>query len=412
LQMADERGKRIPESDCPVLGALRSGVQSLRRLTICGRNNRSVAVDTHSIPVLAEDGTTLGAILLLHDATSETSLEQRCQRLYEKATRDPLTQLANRAEFDRVHEMFVAAHRQQQVPCSLIMCDLDRFKQVNDNYGHQAGDEAIKTLASVLKSSCRPGDLVARYGGEEFVVLCADCDNAVAARRAEQIRKALSQLPQQSMGGASVTASFGVTEIQPGDTPETMLRRADRALLLAKSRGRNMVVQLGSGLMPDEEDADDDSRRRRFWPLGGSGRKEVSRQTLVTPVPLRVAVEKLRGFVADHQARIALIEGNCLRLEIEERTRGALRRFTDRPVVFSLALTLEEDRADNLVRTRVHVALTPRTNRERRRDEVSRRARQVLLSLRSYLMASDDSVHESSALARARRFLAPWLENR
>ena len=135
---------------------------------------------------------TQGAILLLHDASSEISLEQRCQSLPDKATRDPLTQVANRAEFDRVHAMFVAAHQQQQVPCSLLMCDLDRFKLVNDTYGHQAGDEAIKSLAALLKGACRPGDLVARYGGEEFVVLLADCDNATACRRAEQIRKALS----------------------------------------------------------------------------------------------------------------------------------------------------------------------------------------------------------------------------
>ena len=102
-------------------------------------------------------------------------------------------------------------------------------------------------MATLLKGACRPGDLVARYGGEEFVMLCADCDNAAAARRAEQVRKALGQMQQPKMEGRSVTASFGVTEIQPGDTPETMLRRADRALLMAKSKGRNVVVQLGSG---------------------------------------------------------------------------------------------------------------------------------------------------------------------
>ena len=130
-----------------------------------------LSVDSHAIPVIADDGAMQGAILVLHDASSETSLEQRCQSLDEKATRDPLTQVANRAEFDRVHAMFVAAHQQQQVPCSLLMCDLDRFKLVNDTYGHQAGDEAIKSLASLLKRACRPGDLVARYGGEEFVML-------------------------------------------------------------------------------------------------------------------------------------------------------------------------------------------------------------------------------------------------
>ena len=78
-------------------------------------------------------------------------------------------------------------------------------------------------------------------------MLCADCDNAAAARRAEQIRMALAQMPQPKMDGRPITVSFGVTEIQPGDTAETMLRRADRALLMAKAKGRNMVVQLGTG---------------------------------------------------------------------------------------------------------------------------------------------------------------------
>ena len=140
-----------------------------------------------------------------------------------------MTQVANRAEFDRVHELFVEAHQQQQVPCSLLMCDMDHFKSVNDTWGHQAGDEAIKSLTILLKGACRPGDLVARYGGEEFVMLCADCDNAAAARRAEQVRIALSQMRQPKMEGHTITVSFGVTEIQPGDTAETMLRRADRA---------------------------------------------------------------------------------------------------------------------------------------------------------------------------------------
>ncbi len=247
LGLSDEKGRAISEAECPVQTAIRCGAQSLRRLTIRGRGQRPVAVDAHAIPVINEQGVSQGAILLFHDASSETSLEQQCQSLHEKATKDPLTQVANRAEFDRVHAMFVAAHQQQHVPCSLMMCDLDRFKLVNDTFGHQAGDAAIQCLASLLKSSCRPGDLVARYGGEEFVLLCADCDNASATRRAEQIRKALSQIPQPKLDGRTVTVSFGVTEIQPGDTPETMLRRADRALLTAKANGRNTVVQLGSG---------------------------------------------------------------------------------------------------------------------------------------------------------------------
>jgi len=418
LDLADEKGHPINEADCPVQVAINCGVQSLRRLTINGRNQQAVAVDTHAIPVIDDRGVSHGAILLFHDASSETSLEQRCQKLHEKATKDPLTQVANRAEYDRVHAMFVAAHQQQQVPCSLLMCDLDRFKSVNDTFGHQAGDEAIKCLASLMKSSCRPGDLVARYGGEEFVMLCADCDNASAVRRAEQIRKSLAQIPQPKMDGRNVTVSFGATEIQPGDTPETMLRRADRALLMAKANGRNCVVQLGAGASDEAAQPKPTSS----WLQGAIRPNVLLKQDLVTPVPVKIAVEKLRGFVADHQAKIISVNANQIRLEIADKSASRLRRLTDRTTAFWLDLSFEEERLqkqqDNgdaspgagTTRTRISVTVMPRKNRDRRRDDILARAREVLVSFRSYLIASEeDGGPPVGALSRAKRLLAPWL---
>jgi diguanylate cyclase (GGDEF)-like protein len=418
LGLSDEKGHAITDAECPVQTAIRCGAQSLRRLTIRGRGQRPVAVDAHAMPVIDEQGVSQGAILLFHDASSETSLEQQCQSLHEKATKDPLTQVANRAEFDRVHAMFVTAHQQQRVPCSLLMCDLDRFKLVNDTYGHQAGDAAIQCLASLLKSSCRPGDLVARYGGEEFVVLCADCDNAAATRRAEQIRQALSQISQPKLDGRSVTVSFGVTEIQPGDTPETMLRRADRALLTAKANGRNTVVQLGSGSGAESGPAEPTSGR-----LIPPKNEELLCQDLITPGPVKMAIEKLRGFVADHRAKIVTIDGSQVRLEMEDKQTSRFRRLTDRPVLFWIDLSFEEERLQKdrggngwspdggATRTRIRVTVSPRRNRDRRRNDVLARAREVLASFRSYLMASEEeSAPDADTLTRAKRPLAPWLD--
>jgi diguanylate cyclase (GGDEF)-like protein len=411
LGLTDEQGRPIGEADCPVYTAIRCGAQSLRRLTIAGRGQQPVAVDAHAIPVIDKQGVTQGAVLLFHDASSELSLEQRCHSLHEKATQDALTQCANRAEFDRVHETFVAAHQQQRVPCSLLMCDLDRFKQVNDRWGHQAGDDAIRSLAALLKSCCRAGDLVARYGGEEFVVLCADCDNAAAVRRAEQIRKAFSQLAQPRMNGRSVSVSIGVTEIQPGDTPETMLRRADRALLLAKSNGRNNVVQLGSG---------SDGQRDSAEAIHPDHASELFEQDLVTPVPVKIAVEKLRGFVADHEARIVGIDDKLVRLEIDAKPASRLRRLTDRPVTLSVEIRFQEERlqrdlvdaaaADGLpTRTKIRIAIGPSRGRDRRREDVLAHARAVLVSFRSYLMAADDDSPAAAGPAtRLKRILTPW----
>ncbi len=229
VEMRDDATGRPIEAECPVAYCIHSGVQSLRRLLVAGRNGRPIAVDVHTVPVMTADGAICGATMLLHDASSETSLEERCQNLHERATKDPLTRVANRAEFDRTHQLFVKAHFEHQLPCSMIMCDLDHFKSINDTYGHQAGDDVLRFFGGLLARECRTGDLVARYGGEEFVVLCADCNNATAAGRAESLRKTFSEIPQPSLNHDVVTASFGVTEIQPGDSPASMLRRADRA---------------------------------------------------------------------------------------------------------------------------------------------------------------------------------------
>ena len=412
LNMQNEKGDWLAEQDCPVYCAIHSHVQSLRRLTIAGRGGRPVSIDSHAIPVAAADGTILGAILLMHDASPETSLEQRCQSLHEKATKDPLTQVANRAEFDRMLEMFINTHHERQITCSLIICDLDHFKRVNDTFGHPAGDEVIRCLATALKSSCRAGDLVARYGGEEFVMLCADCDNAVATRRAEQVRKTLAGIAHPMLNGRTVSASFGVTEVQPGDTSETMLRRADRALLLAKENGRNRVVQLGAGVDPLPVAGASAAAKRR-------AAESVVRveQDLITPGPLWVAIEKLRGFVADHDAEVLKVDGTIVQLLVDDSRRSRVRRFGDRAGVFLLDLTFEEQEIETsgatavsgtgFVRTKIHASIAPQKQRNRRRDEILQRAKDVLVSFRSYLMATE----EDPTLLRIVSTVAPSAES-
>lgn len=399
VKMRDERGRIIPDQKCPVAYATRTGVQSLRRIVISSRNGKDLAVDAHMIPVVGPDGVTQGVTVLLHDASGEASLEERCHHLYEQAIRDPLTQLANRAEFDRVHSLFVEAHLERRLPCSLIMCDIDHFKVVNDTYGHPAGDQAIRSLAQLMKNMCRPGDLVARYGGEEFVILCADCDNETASARAEQLRRAFSDLPQQVLGGKRCTASFGVTEIQPGDNAVTMLNRADRALLMAKQGGRNRVVQLGSGMIEEPLEA---RRSWWFWPKDRAG--PLVDKYLVTNVPLDITVEKLRGFIADHQAQILSIDGGHVDLVIESAKMDKTRRRSDKSLSLLVELTFaQEERVAVLaiqshhqqplkhrsLQTRIRVVVRPRRKRERRTGFALEHAQRVLSSLRSYLMAND-----------------------
>ena len=390
VDLRNERGIPISSKQCPLRAAVRTGTSGRHRLSLSGVNGKTLSVDARLVPVSRRDGTARGATLVLHDTSSRVTLEERVHALHERATRDPLTQIANRAEFDRVLKQFIDTHLEHAQPCSLIICDLDFFKRINDTYGHQAGDEALVSFAALLRRSCRPADLVARYGGEEFVVLCADCDNGSATERAEEICRDLADIPQASLDGECLTASFGVTEIQEGDSPETMVRRADRALSQAKETGRNRVVRLGAGIGSTGE-IEHQAGWFPWWRQAQPDRL-VERQ-LVTAVPLKVAVEKLRGFVADHHAEIISIDEQTILLQISAQHTPLLRRTGDRPVPYQIELTFSESRDGQgecqHARTLVNVTVRPKRNRDRRRADVLERARKLVRSLKAYLMAQD-----------------------
>ncbi len=417
IGMRDQQTGALNAIECPVAYCINTGVQSLRRLLVANRNNRPIAVDVHMIPVVSQDGATHGATMILHDASPEASLEERCQNLHERATKDPLTQVANRAEFDRTHDLFINAHLDRQLPCSLIMCDIDHFKSINDTYGHQAGDEVLRFFGHFLASECRPGDLVARYGGEEFVMLCADCNNAGAARRAEQMRKTISELSHAVLNQSAMTVSFGVTEIQPGDTPDSMLRRADRALLEAKRMGRNLVVQLGDGLGDFAEIA-----TREAMPVSDKSELFIEK-SVVTAVPLNLAIEKLRGFVLDHNAEILAIKADRLELLIAADRDRPGRRRSDRPIPFLVELSLSEHRVPaaaaegrtpaQIARTRVMVAIRLKRARDRRNADVLEQAGGILAAIKSYLMAVDETEPlKASNGRRAANLSTLWLKSR
>lgn len=187
---------------------------------------------------------------LLYEYARETSYRRMLSLQLDarqEARTDPLTGLANRRHmFERIESVRTEAER-RDCPFSLLLCDLDHFKRINDRHGHGFGDEVLLAVTRVFEDTLRGEDLIARWGGEEFLVLLPCTDQDAAARLAEKLRARVENLALMHGGErVPVTLSIGVQQFDPALDVDRNIVAADRKLYLAKQQGRNRVV----GVMP------------------------------------------------------------------------------------------------------------------------------------------------------------------
>lgn len=176
----------------------------------------------------------------LEEANRE--LSEKNTRLREMIRRDGLTNLYNHSTMLEIIGQKVDETRRYSHPLSLVMLDIDLFKNVNDSYGHQFGDHVLRVVAKTLLSSIRTVDYAGRFGGEEFILLLPNTSTKGAVITAEKIRRRIAKLEWEHKD-CIVTVSAGVARFFD-DTVETLIARADKLLYLAKDNGRNRVVSL------------------------------------------------------------------------------------------------------------------------------------------------------------------------
>jgi diguanylate cyclase (GGDEF)-like protein/PAS domain S-box-containing protein len=237
--------------------------------------DRSTMLESPTGTVLSVDRSTIGLndgtekrdLFILRDITAQARAEQELHTAYqtlqsrmaeierlqaellEQATRDPLTGLHNRRYLDEELHGELARAGRDGTPVSLLMLDVDHFKEVNDRLGHAAGDDVMRAIAQRLTAMTRTGDITCRLGGDEFVIVMPNTSTEDAANRAEQIRQALARPIEEGTDGGSVqhTVSIGIaTYPTHADSMDRLMAAADRGLYEAKNSGRNRVSVLGA----------------------------------------------------------------------------------------------------------------------------------------------------------------------
>lgn len=202
-----------------------------------GQSREWTAIEQQAAADLAEDLAVAASAHRIERLNSR--LEEANRHLSELAQTDALTQVWNRYRMEQALDLEIAAASRYERPCSVILLDIDHFKQFNDNYGHEAGDKVLTTVAREIESGLRSTDQLGRWGGEEFIILAANSGLEESMQLAERLRSSIAALSLGELG--QVTFSAGLAEWRAGDNRRSLVDRADQAMYRAKNAGRNQV---------------------------------------------------------------------------------------------------------------------------------------------------------------------------
>jgi len=385
----------VTAEECPLQNCLALDQASISKYLVVGRSGREVKVEISCSPVHLGPNNLGGAVLCLHDESMQTSMERQIKDLFEISMVDPLTQVFNRTEFERVLEQYVRAKNiTDNFRCSLIIADIDYFKSINDNYNHHVGDQTLIFFASLLKKFTRSHDLVARFGGEEFLILCGNCDLESAWQRAEEIRVTLTKTAVPMLDGKCVTSSFGVAELEMGETPKDFFIRADSALLKAKESGRNRVVK---ALINGQPLTTENVGTTICESISGVQWRKLQKNSLiqeefVTQTPIAMLTEQLRGFILETSAEIEQVEANFaeLNLELKDDRNASKGGFFNLKIEFQGVNEGDGEPKKRRNLTYIRIVISEGKKRWFRKNELSLAPR-LLRDIRRYFMISDES---------------------
>lgn len=239
-------GEPLCRLGCPLKGTIEDGLPRAAEVYLHHKAGYRVPVQVRSNPIFDENGSIQGAVEIFTDDSRHEAVFRQLKDLERSLYQDALTGIGNRKFADIRMSELMGAYRDHGQGFGVLFADIDRFKSINDTYGHAIGDRVISLVARTLQNGLRPTDRVCRFGGEEFLCLLPNVDLEDLSQVAERVRMLVERAWLDTSGEAlRVTVSVGGTLVCPWDTPATLVERADRNMYAAKGAGRNRVFITG-----------------------------------------------------------------------------------------------------------------------------------------------------------------------
>jgi diguanylate cyclase (GGDEF)-like protein len=233
---------RLHCEHCPLIEGAADINSPIVAASLQHKDGYCVSIQKCCVPLLDADNKIVGAVEIFERTDIQEALNLQLKELRQIAYRDSLTEAPNRRYMEEALNDWLSVHHEKNWPFAVVMGDIDFFKQVNDKYGHDAGDLVLKNVASTLQRHLRSMDIVGRWGGEEFLILMQNIRVKQLGKKLESLRKAIEESSVEDDGvEIKVTMSFGCTVPRKGDTPLSLVNRADDFLYKSKREGRNRV---------------------------------------------------------------------------------------------------------------------------------------------------------------------------
>lgn len=244
LVHVDAKGDRLClTAGCPMQKVLSGKASPPLEAYLLHKAGHRVPVRIRTSPLLGEDGGVGGIVEVFTDLSHRETARERIEELQKLALLDPLTQVGNRRYGEIQLETRLSELKRFGWTFGVLFADIDRFKDINDRYGHDAGDKVLRMVAQTFTNTLRSNDAVCRWGGEEFLALVINSSEDQLAGVAEKMRALVQQSHCLHRGEhLKVTVCVGATMALPGDSPETVVRRADRLMYQGKQAGRNRIT--------------------------------------------------------------------------------------------------------------------------------------------------------------------------